>query len=251
MKCIISACPIHPGCSIQVVFGDDANERIPFPDPALKPIAERDFPELVPIQAEHHMTVQVPSTLSQRGPRSPLTPSQRVTGQPIQPALGWSERRPVKRVVLTIVVMFVLAASGIATAAVLAGAKDNKAEGNEQDAGIHGGRIERFHSAGSCDLVAVSSLPGNWTHGDYVSAVAANGSPAQIQQAAHSDCGKPMDAVGHGGGPPEHAGGPPEHAGGPPEHAGGPPEHAGEHMAAGKAHAGGNAEDKGSGTSGS
>jgi hypothetical protein len=54
--------------------------------------------------------------------------------------------------------------------------------------------------------------------------------PAQIQMAAHSDCGKPMVAVGHGGGPPEHAL---------------------EHMAAGKAHAGGTAEDEGSGTPGS
>jgi hypothetical protein len=137
--------------------------------------------------------------------------------------------RPVKRGVLTFVVMFVLALSGIATG-VLAGATEDKAEGNEQGAGVHGGPIERFHTAGSCDLTTVSSLPSNWTHGDYVSAVAANGSPAQIQQAAHSDCGKPMVAVGHGGGPPEHAL---------------------EHMPAGKAHAGGKAENEGLETSGS
>jgi hypothetical protein len=140
----------------------------------------------------------------------------------------------VKRGVLTFVVMFVLAVSGIATAGVLAGGHDDKAddkaEGNEQDAGVHGGPIERFHTAGSCDLTAVSSLPGNWTHGDYVSAVAANGSSTQIREAAHSDCGKPMVAVGHGGGPPEHAL---------------------EHMAAGKTHTGGEAEDGASGTSGS
>ena len=60
--------------------------------------------------------------------------------------------------------------------------------------------------------------------------IAANGTPAQIQTAAHSDCGKPMVAVGDGGGPPEHAL---------------------EHMAAGKAHSGGEAEDEGSATSGS
>ena len=90
--------------------------------------------------------------------------------------------------------------------------------------------IERFHKAGSCDPTAVASLPGNWTHGDYVSAVAANGNAAQIREAAHSDCGKPRVAVGHGGGPPEHAL---------------------EHMAAGKAHAGGKDEDEGSETSGS
>lgn len=137
-----------------------------------------------------------------------------------------------KRGVVTFVVMFVLAVSGIATAGVLAGGNDanDKAEGSEQDAGVHGGPIERFHTAGSCDLTAVSSLPGNWTHGDYVSAVAANGSPDQIREAAHSDCGKPMVAVGHGGGPPEHAL---------------------EHKADGKTHGGGEAEDEASGTSGS
>jgi hypothetical protein len=136
----------------------------------------------------------------------------------------------VKRGVLTFVVMFALAVSGIATAGVLAGANDDKAEENEQDAGVHGGPIERFHIAGSCDLTAVSSLPGNWTHGDYVSAVAANGDAAQIREAAHSDCGKPMVSAGHGGGPPEHAL---------------------EHMAAEKTHGGGKAEDDGSGTLGS
>jgi len=136
----------------------------------------------------------------------------------------------VKRGVLTFVVMFVLAMSGIATASVLTGDRDDKAEGTDQDAGVHGGPIERFHMAGSCDLTAVSSLPGNWTHGDHVSAVAANANPTQIREAAHSDCGMPMVAVGHGGGPPEHAL---------------------EHMAAGKAHAGSNAEDEGSETFGS
>jgi hypothetical protein len=146
----------------------------------------------------------------------------------------FGEGGTVKRGVVTFVVMFVLAVSGIATAGVLAGGNDDnandKAEGNEQDAGVHGGPIERFHMAGSCDLTAVSSLPGNWTHGDYVSAVAANGSPDQIRVAAHSDCGKPMVSVGHGGGPPEHAL---------------------EHMAAGKKHGGDEAEDEASGTSGS
>jgi len=62
-----------------------------------------------------------------------------------------------------------------------------------------------------------------------VTAVAASGNAAQIRDAAHSDCGKPMVAAGHGGGPPEHAL---------------------EHMAAGKAHAGGKAEDEGSGAAG-
>ena len=53
MRYILSACPIHRGCTIQVVFGDDSNRRIPFPDPALKLIVERDFPGQVPIEAEH------------------------------------------------------------------------------------------------------------------------------------------------------------------------------------------------------
>ncbi len=144
-----------------------------------------------------------------------------------------------RRGVLAFVVVFVLALSGIATAGVFASsgspspsapAGHDKNEANEQDGGVHGGPIQRFQQAGSCGLTAVSSLPGNWTHGDYVSAVSVNGTPAQIQQAAHSDCGKPMVSVGHGGGPPEHAL---------------------EHMAAGQAHAGGNADDEGSGTTGS
>ncbi len=120
------------------------------------------------------------------------------------------------------VVAFVLGVSGIATAGVLAGARGDKTQGNEQEAGVHRGPIERFDKAGSCDLTAVASLPGNWTHGDYVSAVAAAGDPAQIPLAARSDCGKPMVAVGHGGGPPSHAL---------------------EHMAAGQAHAGSKSED--------
>jgi hypothetical protein len=109
----------------------------------------------------------------------------------------------VRRGVLAFVVTFVLAVSGIGTASVLAGARHDKAETNEQDAGVHGGPIERFHQAGSCDLTAVSSLPGNWTHGDYVSAVAAAGDPAQVPLAAHSECGMPMVAVGQGHGPPD------------------------------------------------
>jgi hypothetical protein len=136
----------------------------------------------------------------------------------------------VKRGVVAFVVTFVLGVSGIATASVLAGARHDKNEANEQDVGVHGGPIDRFQRAGSCDLTAVSSLPGNWTHGDYVSAVAAAGDPAQIPLAAQSDCGKPMVAVGHGGGPPAHAL---------------------ENMAAGQAHAGGEPDEAGSDASGS
>lgn len=143
-----------------------------------------------------------------------------------------------RRRVLTFAVSFVLGVSGVATAGVLASrgspsdapptGSDN-AEANEQDGGVHGGPIDRFHRAGSCDLTAVGSLPGNWTHGDYVSTVAAGGDADEIREAARSDCGKPMVSVGHGGGPPDHAL---------------------EHKAAGQAHAG-KADDSGSDVSGS
>ena len=225
-----------------MIFGEEAEGRIPFPDPALKRDAERDFHELVPIGVNHlggqgsrypgpaarlHVTQRRTSSGPDMADRSIDGPAHATRSRPAGNGV------PAKRGLLTFVVMFVLAVSGIATAGVLAGAKDDKddkAESNEQDDGAHGGPIERFHAAGSCDLTAVSSLPGNWTHGDYVSAVAANGNAAQIREAAHSDCGKPMVAVGHGGGPPEHAL---------------------EHLAAGKAHAGGKPEDEGAETSGS
>ncbi len=134
-----------------------------------------------------------------------------------------------RRGLLAFVFTFVLGVSGIATATVFAagGSPSDGAPGHEvgdtaeKDGGVHGGPIDRFHKGGSCDLTGVSSLPGNWTHGDYVSAVAAEGTPDQIREAAWSDCGKPMVAVGHGG----------------------PPEHALENMAAGKAHAGGKSDD--------
>jgi hypothetical protein len=119
-----------------------------------------------------------------------------------------------KRLVVTFVVVFVAAISGVAAASVFSGTPSphSPASGHEttHDAGdsteheaeaVHGGPIDRFHEAGSCDLTAIGTLPGNWTHGDYVSAVAAGGTATQIQQAAESDCGKPLPAVGHGGPP--------------------------------------------------
>jgi hypothetical protein len=33
MKYILSACPIHRGCTIQVVFGKESDGRIPFRTP--------------------------------------------------------------------------------------------------------------------------------------------------------------------------------------------------------------------------
>jgi hypothetical protein len=132
----------------------------------------------------------------------------------------------VRRGVAAFVATFVLGVSGIATAGALAGARDDTADATERDGGVHGGPIERFHTSGPCDLTAVAALPGNWTHGDYVSAVAADGDAAQIPLAARSDCGKPLVAVGHGGGPPAHAL---------------------EHLTAGKADAGGTVDqDEGS-----
>jgi hypothetical protein len=242
VKIIFSSCPIHRDCTIEVIFGEEAEGRIPFPDPALKRDAERDFQELVPIGVNHlggqdggYLGPAARSNVTRRRTSSGPEMADRSSDGPAHSARSWPSRpRPgLKRGVLTFLIMFVLDVSGIATAGVLAGDKDDKddkAESNERDDGVHGGPIERFHTAGSCDLTAVSSLPGNWTHGDYVSAVAANGNAAQIREAAHSDCGRPMAAVGHGGGPPEHAR---------------------EHMAAGKAHSGGKAEDERSKTPGS
>ena len=53
MKVIVSPCQIHRGCTIEVRFGDAARGRIPWPDPDLKPDAQRDFPGSVPIQLRH------------------------------------------------------------------------------------------------------------------------------------------------------------------------------------------------------
>ena len=50
---ILSRCEIHRGCTIAVFFGEKAGGRIPWPDPDLKPDAERDFPGLVPIDLKH------------------------------------------------------------------------------------------------------------------------------------------------------------------------------------------------------
>jgi hypothetical protein len=78
-------------------------------------------------------------------------------------------------------------------------------EVEEGDPGVHDGSIARFHRPAACGLVDVSGLPGNPTHGDYVTAVEALGDPALVPIAARSDCGKPLVAVERGGGPPAHA----------------------------------------------
>jgi hypothetical protein len=53
VKMILACCEIHRGCTIEVFFGEKADGRIPWPDPDLKPVAEGDFPGLVPIHLEH------------------------------------------------------------------------------------------------------------------------------------------------------------------------------------------------------
>ena len=83
-------------------------------------------------------------------------------------------------------------------------------DADEGDAGVHGGVIERLHAPGSCDLVSTAGLPGNWTHGDYVTAVDGLGNATLVVEAAHSACGKPTKVAhglgaGHGLGPPAHA----------------------------------------------
>lgn len=100
---------------------------------------------------------------------------------------------------------------GLATAAGGGGAHDDETDhgaahaATAEDHGPHGGSIDRFHAPASCDLVATAGLPGHWTHGDYVTAVAGIGGPEMIVQAAHSGCGKPMPAAARGGGLPAHA----------------------------------------------
>jgi hypothetical protein len=115
-----------------------------------------------------------------------------------------------KRLALAVVVLVSVLLSGVAVASVMAssGQSPNPTSGNPsdhhetaEDAGVHGGPIDRFHGSGSCGLTSIGGLPGNWTHGDYVSAVAATGDSTMIVQAAQSDCGKPMVAVDHGGSP--------------------------------------------------
>ena len=65
-------------------------------------------------------------------------------------------------------------------------------EGDEEaDGGVHGGTKPRIHEG--CE--GVDGLEGNWTHGDYVSAVGDEGGPEAKKAAAKSDCGKPDKAA--------------------------------------------------------
>jgi hypothetical protein len=120
----------------------------------------------------------------------------------------------VKRLILVLGLSVAVLGSGVAAATVLsagpspAPSKDKKqagkpAEKESDETGIHGGPISRFHTVSACKLIDVSTLAGNWTHGDYVSTVEALGDASLVPIAAHSDCGKPMVAVGHRHGPPD------------------------------------------------
>jgi hypothetical protein len=116
-----------------------------------------------------------------------------------------------RRLALMLAVSATVALSGVALASVVAssthspspsrGGPSGRVGSSGTATGIHGGPIDRFHGSG-CGLTNVSAFQGNWTHGDYVSAVAtATGDSTIIVQAAQSDCGKPMVAVNHGGSP--------------------------------------------------
>ena len=115
-----------------------------------------------------------------------------------------------RRLALGVAVLVSVLLSGVAVASVVAssthspnplGDQSGHIGSSDTPTGVHGGPIDRFHGSG-CSLTNVSAFQGNWTHGDYVSAVAtATGDSTVIVQAAHSDCGKPMVAVNHGASP--------------------------------------------------
>jgi hypothetical protein len=133
------------------------------------------------------------------------------------PAHGMKEEHSgglVKRFILVLGVSVAVLGSGVAAATVLssspspAPSTDKKqaaqtAEKESDETSIHGGPITRFHTLRACKLIDVTTLTGNWTHGDYVSAVEALGDSSMLPIAAHSDCGKALVAVGHRHGPPD------------------------------------------------
>jgi hypothetical protein len=119
-----------------------------------------------------------------------------------------------KRLILVLGVVVAVLGSGVAAATMLSAGPspspspankhaDQPAENDPDEAGIPGGPISRFHTATECNLVDLSTLPANWTHGDYVTAVAAKGDASLVPIAARSDCGKPSVAAGHRHGPPD------------------------------------------------
>jgi hypothetical protein len=119
-----------------------------------------------------------------------------------------------KKLILILGVSAAILGSGVAAGSVFSSGSSHspsleKEKGSQPDenqsdeTGLRGGPISRFQVANECSLVDVSTLPGNWTHGAYVSMVAGLGDASLLPVAAHSDCGKPMAAAGHAHGPPD------------------------------------------------
>jgi hypothetical protein len=121
--------------------------------------------------------------------------------------MGEQREDAMRRLALAAAVLVSVLLSGVAVASVVAssthspnpspGGPSGHVGSSDTGTGIHGGPIDRLHGSG-CSLGNVSSFQGNWTHGDYVSAVAITGDSALIVEAAHSDCGKPMVSMNHG-----------------------------------------------------
>jgi hypothetical protein len=113
-----------------------------------------------------------------------------------------------RRLILVVGFLVALGGTGVATAAMLSSVRSSSPTPEEKQPNevvIRGGPISRVHAVSECKIVDVSTLPGNWTHGDYVSAVAGSGDGSLVPTAAHSDCGKPTVAIGHQHGPPDFA----------------------------------------------
>lgn len=111
-----------------------------------------------------------------------------------------------RRLTLMLAVSVSVLVSGMAVASVMVGSGKtphanaggvSNHHDTTDEAGVHGEPIARFHGSG-CSLTNISAFQGNWTHGDYVSAVAVTGDSMLIVEAAHSACGKPMVSVSHG-----------------------------------------------------
>jgi hypothetical protein len=88
--------------------------------------------------------------------------------------------------------------SGSAPGKQKAGQESTDKEDEGESQGIPGGIIDRYHGS-DCDLPeGAAVLEGNWTHGMYVEAWAMTKDATKIVTAAHSRCGKPLQAGVHG-----------------------------------------------------
>jgi len=117
-------------------------------------------------------------------------------------------RRSIVTTVLTFVIATMAMAAGASVsnhpsanpAAAAEATSQRTRNGSKEAAGERGGPIERVHDAATCDLADVTGLPENWTHGDYVRAVARSGKDHAVREAARSACGKPTVASPDGDG---------------------------------------------------